>query len=211
MAMGNNMVNKLASAFAATWLVLGTLTLTAQRPSKAEQKSADYEHFTANLYSPLTGKNEIIISTLYTTRQQQMNAFSRSSYDYWDARVLSEFWGQSTWDSKLRIGRKILIGQHYGDLNNTLRAINQTVSLAQNRYLRTTRINDLSSYRLYQEGYTYNDAVLLALLWNHSRHGRQATAAEIRQSKYRIDQNLARGNNEYIDQSLQTARRLYNR
>ena len=205
------MVSKLASVIAAAWLVLGTLTLTSQRPSKAKQKSADYEYFAATLDSPLSGKQEIIISTLYSTRQQQMNAFSMSSYDYWDARVLSEFWGQSTWDSKLRIGRKILIGRHYGDLNNTLLAINQIVSLAQNRYLRTTRINDPSSYRLYQEGYTYNDAILLARLWNFSRHGRQVTAAEIQQSKYRIDQNLARGNNEYIDQSLQTARRLYER
>ena len=46
-----------------------------------------------------------------TGLSKELQAFFKSQYHYWDARVLSNYWGQSVEDAKARIGRKILWGR----------------------------------------------------------------------------------------------------
>ncbi|WP_414590132.1 hypothetical protein [Scytonema sp. PCC 10023] len=44
-------------------------------------------------------------------KDKELQAFKNSQYNYWDARVLADYWGQSEEDAKARIGRKILWGK----------------------------------------------------------------------------------------------------
>ena len=90
--------------------------------------------------------------------------------------------------------------------NGAINTINRALNDARSQYFMTTRFNNPGTLRLYNDGFNYNDAVLLARFWNN---GRRVTPYEIMQSKYRIDQTLARGNDEYISRSLEQAKRLY--
>lgn len=80
------------------------------------------------------------------TQDKELQAFYNSKYDYWDARVLADYWGQSVEDAKARIGRKILWGK-------------KDVAILQ-QFLVDARVNalesaqpapDPSSYKLFRE------------------------------------------------------------
>ena len=49
-----------------------------------------------------------ILLSQRNNQQAELNAFFRSEYNYCDAQLLSEFWGQSLPETKARIGRKVL-------------------------------------------------------------------------------------------------------
>jgi hypothetical protein len=123
-------------------------------------------------------------------RSQEMRAFLTSQYDYWDAKVLANYWGQSVDDAKARIGRKIL----WGGAN---------IAILE-QFLLDARVKALQSvgrgpnYLFNASSYKYDDAVLLAQFWGDRSPW---------DAKLRIERNLILGNDEIIDQALQYARR----
>ena len=127
-------------------------------------------------------------------RDKEINAFARSDYDYWDARVLSDYWGQSVGEAKARIGRKILWGA------KDVAILEQFLVDARVQALRTVGSSSVNRnpYRFYTESkYNYDDAVDLAKFWGD----RSPLDA-----KLRIERNLIMGNDEIVEQALQFAR-----
>ena len=175
-------------------------SLSSQQPFRAKESDSNHDVFRTTLQSPLTGKKEILIARY--TKREKYSAYVSSGYDYWDAKLIGMYFQQTTHESKLWIGNKFLFLPYNGAINTINRALND----ARNQYFMTTRFNNPGTLRLYNDGFNYNDAVLLARFWNN---GRRVTPYEIMQSKYRIDQTLARGNDEYINRSLEQAKRLY--
>ncbi|MBC6430987.1 hypothetical protein FM036_09195 [Nostoc sp. HG1] len=124
-----------------------------------------------------------------TDLSKELQAFFRSQYHYWDARILANYWGQSVEDAKATIGRKILWGR-------------KNVAILE-QYLLDARVKALQSVgttpnSLYNESkYKYDDAVLLAKFWGDPSPW---------DAKLRIERNLILGNDEIIDEALQYAR-----
>lgn len=191
----------LLSILTTIWLILVTTSLSSQQPIRAKENDSNYDVFSSTLKSPLIGEKEIIVARSYS-RRERFNSYAASSYDYWDAKLIGMYFRQSPYESKLWIGNKFLFMPYYEAANT----VNEVLGSARNQYLMTTRFNNPSTLRLYNHGFGYNDAVLLARFWNN---GRRVTPYQIMQSKYRIDQTLARGNEEYINRSLELAKRLY--
>jgi hypothetical protein len=128
------------------------------------------------------------------TEQKELQAFFNSKYDYWDARILSDFWGQSLQDSKARMGRKILWGPE------NVAILDQFLVDARVKALQSVKpANNPSTYKFFRESnYSYDDASALAKFWG-DRSPMDA--------KLRIERNLILGNNEMLEQALQYARR----
>ncbi|MEW5858153.1 MAG: hypothetical protein AB1861_12350 [Cyanobacteriota bacterium] len=126
-------------------------------------------------------------------QNQELQAYQTSKYDYWDARVLADYWGQSVGEAKARMGRKILWGS-------------KDVAILE-QFLVDARVNalqsvesapELSSYKLFRESkLTYEDAEALAKFWGDP--------SPI-DAKLRIERNLILGNDEILQQALQFAR-----
>lgn len=195
------LAKKLASIFTALWLALVMTTLSSQRPIRAKGSNSTGEAFYSTLQSPLVGKKEIIVARTYS-RQEKYNSYAATGYDYWDAKLIGMYFQQSPYESKLWIGNKFLFMPYFDAINT----VNEALGSARNQYFMTTRFNNPSTFKLYNDSFAYNDAVLLARFWNNRR---RVTPYQIMQSKYRIDQSLARGNDEYIFRSLERAKRLY--
>ncbi len=128
------------------------------------------------------------------TQEQELQAFFNSKYDYWDARVLADYWGQSVSDAKARMGRKILWGPE------NVAILNQFLVDARVNALQSVRpAKNPSSYKFFRESnYSYDDAKTLARFWG-DRSPMDA--------KLRIERNLILGNNEMIEQALRYSRR----
>jgi len=56
-------------------------------------------------------ENNLMTASTQGAKDKELQAFKNSQYNYWDARVLADYWGQSEEDAKARIGRKILWGK----------------------------------------------------------------------------------------------------
>ena len=126
-------------------------------------------------------------------REREVNAFSRSDYDYWDARVLADYWGESVYEAKARIGRKILWGPENVAILEQFLVDARTLALQESR-----SASSPSAYKFYRESkYNYQDATDLARFWGD----RTPTDA-----KLRIERNLILGNEEVIDRALRFAR-----
>jgi hypothetical protein len=127
-------------------------------------------------------------------KRREIKAFFSSSYDYWDARVLADFWGQSVYDSKARIGRKILWGK------KDVAILEQFLVDARIKHLQAiVPASTPASYTYYQEsGYTYADAEVLAKFWGD---------ASPMDTKLRIERNLTLGNSAMIQKALSMARK----
>jgi hypothetical protein len=125
---------------------------------------------------------------------KEIDAFFSSSYNYWDARVLADFWGQSVYDSKARIGRKILWGK------KDVAILEQFLVDARIKHLESiANASTPSSYTYYGEsGYTYDDAEVLAKFWGD---------ASPMDGKLRIERNLTLGNSSVIEEALKMTRR----
>ncbi|MEO0967769.1 MAG: hypothetical protein AAFX80_05350 [Cyanobacteria bacterium J06639_18] len=130
---------------------------------------------------------------LIARRNREINAFNRSAYDYWDARVLADYWGQSIDQSKARIGRKIMAG------GRAVAILEQFLVDARVQALGSTRSSlSRNRYRFFSESkYNYRDASDLAKFWG------DRTPLE---AKLRIERNLIMGNDEIIEEALRFAR-----
>ena len=91
-----------------------------------------------------------------------MNAFFNSKYDYWDARVLGDYWGQSVVEAKARIGRKIIWGK--SDVSILEQFLVDARIKALNKVQRSNPNLEMYSVSKYQ----YEDAEKLAKLWGES-------------------------------------------
>ena len=137
-------------------------------------------------------QNDFIKASVKQTKNREINAFSNSKYDYWDARVLGDYWGQSAYEAKARIGRKILWGK------SDVAILEQFLVDARFKALQKMQSSS-PSLELYGEStYNYNDAQKLATLWGDSSPY---------EAKIRIEKNLILGQPEVIEQALQQAKR----
>ena len=121
------------------------------------------------------------------TQNRELDAFFNSKYDYWDARVLGDYWGQSVVEAKARIGRKILWGQ--SDVSILEQFLVDARIKALNKVQRSNPNLELYSVSKYQ----YEDAEKLAKLWGESSPW---------EAKIRIEKNLILGQQEIIEQAL---------
>lgn len=132
-------------------------------------------------------QKEFIQASAKQVRDREWKAFFSSKYDYWDARVLSDYWGQSIGEAKARIGRKILWGK------SDVAILEQFLVDARFKALQKMQ-GSSPSLELYGESkYKYNDAQKLAKLWGDSSPW---------EAKIRIEKNLILGQPEVIEQAL---------
>ncbi len=148
----------------------------AQQPNKVLPKT-----------SLTSQQNDFIKAATKQVKKRELNAFGNSKYDYWDARVLADYWGQSVFEAKARIGRKILWGP------SNVAILEQFLVDARIKALQKMQSSN-PPLKLYGESkYQYNDAEKLAAVWGE----RSPWAAKIR-----IEKNLILGQQEIIEQAL---------
>ncbi len=126
-----------------------------------------------------------------SSTETELNAFGASSYNYWDARLLADYWGQSTGEAKARIGRKILWGEQ---------DVAYLEEMLGDARLKRLALIDSSSppYDFYAEsGYTYDDAELLAQMWGDQ---------SVSDAKLWIERKLTMGDQIAIENALIEAR-----
>ncbi|MDY6896587.1 MAG: hypothetical protein SWZ49_00690 [Cyanobacteriota bacterium] len=121
------------------------------------------------------------------TRNRELTAFSNSKYDYWDARILGDYWGQSAYEAKARIGRKILWGK------SDVAILEQFLVDARLKALQKLNNNNNNLPLYIDSKYKYNDAQKLAKLWGEKSPW---------DAKIRIEKNLILGQQEVIEQAL---------
>ena len=134
--------------------------------------------------------------TEMTTEAQnkELQAYQTSKYDYWDARVLADYWGQSVDEAKARIGRKILWG------SKDVAILEQFLVDARVKALELAQPDpDPSSYKLFRESEfrEYEDVEALAKFWGDPSP---------MDAKLRIERNLILGNDEILRRALRYAR-----
>jgi hypothetical protein len=122
-------------------------------------------------------------------KNKELQAFFKSQYDYWDAKVLANYWGQSVEDAKARMGRKIIWGK------KDVAILEQFLLDARVKALQSAEVSPNSLYG--ESKYKYDDAALLAKFWGDPSPW---------EAKLRIERNLILGNDKIIDQALQYAR-----
>jgi hypothetical protein len=137
-------------------------------------------------------QNDLIKASAKQVKNKELKAFFNSNYDYWDARVLSDFWGQSVSEAKARMGRKILWGK------SDVAILEQFLVDARFKAVQKMQSSN-PSLQLYSDSkYNYNDAEKLAKLWGEPSPW---------DAKIRIEKNLIFGQQEVIEQALQQAKR----
>ena len=132
-------------------------------------------------------QNDLIKAETKQVKDRELKAFFNSNYDYWDARVLADYWGQSVVEAKARIGRKIIWGKY-------------DVAILE-QFLLDARVQGLQKMQgsnpalnLYGESkYKYNDAEKLAAVWGERSPW---------DAKIRIQKNLILGQQEVIEKAL---------
>jgi len=161
---------------------ISTITIIAQQPSEAAPK---------NVLS--VKQNNLIKAATKQVKEKELKAFFNSKYDYWDARVLADYWGQSVSEAKARMGRKILWGK------SDVAILEQFLIDARIQALQKVQVSN-PPLQLYSDSkYNYNDAEKLAKLWGERSPW---------EAKIRIEKNLILGQPEVIEQALQqTVRR----
>ena len=198
------MNHRVAPALLTSWLLLVTLTLAAQRSGFSAIIRHTKDGYSTQVGTPLTGRHELQLAQRFITSERAFNAFFMSEFDFWDARILADYWDLNIRNSKLNIGRKLIRNQQNGTLDLAINSLNSQVRRAREQYLRSVRYGNPSTYALYLEYYTYNDAKHLAQLWNNGN----ASPQQIAEAKYAIDRGLALGNYDFIEASLKRARQM---
>lgn len=138
--------------------------------------------------------NLIADGRIIEAKDKELRAFYRSTYDYWDARVLSDYWKKSVEETQATMGRKMIWGAQNAAI------LKQSLANARTQAMRRTRSpSNPNAYKFYGESkYNYEDAVKLAKFWDL----RTPTEA-----KLRIEQKLIFSQDEAIDQALRSASR----
>ncbi len=148
---------------------IGVLSQTIDYPDKIENTSSS-----TPLFSQRNGQ------------EAELDAFFRSKYNYCDAQLLSDFWGQSLVESKARIGRKVLWG------DGGIPYLEQFLVDARIQAIK----QDGRPCTYGDAGYTYDDAVALARFWGDPSPW---------EAKQRIESNLVLGKKDVVDSALRKA------
>jgi hypothetical protein len=125
---------------------------------------------------------------------KELQAYQASKYDYWDARVLADYWGKSAYEAKAIIGRKILWGPA------DVAILEQFLVDARVKALKSAKpAQNPISYKLFQESEfrEYEDVEALAKFWGDP---------SVMDAKLRIERNLILGNDERLKEALEFAR-----
>jgi len=143
---------------------------------------------------PAIANNQVGNSTLFNnaplllasnqTAMDAMNAFWEGQYTYCDAKLLAAYWGQSVYEAKARAGEKLLRDERS--------VVEDFLSSARNQ---APENGTTCSFN--EDGYTYDDAALLAQYWG------KATPWD---AKLKINSLLMSGNNADIQNALQSAK-----
>ncbi|MEL6927883.1 MAG: hypothetical protein AAFO95_04525 [Cyanobacteria bacterium J06600_6] len=137
--------------------------------------------------TPLPSANPTLLSHNSDSQLSEVQAYAISKYNYCDASLLADLWGQPIYQAKARIGRKV-IWQAGG-----IPYLEQMLVDA-----RVTAIASGTSRCQYIDmGYTYDDAVVLAEFWGDS---------DPWEAKVRIKNNLILGNQDAVDSALRQAK-----
>jgi hypothetical protein len=137
----------------------------------------------ANPMGHLTLSNNA--SLLLASNQTALNAFWEGQYSYCDAKLLAAYWGQSVYEAKARAGEKLLLGAR--------RVVEDYLSRARTQAQET----GAATCTFYEEGYSYDDATLLAQYWG------KPTPWD---AKLKMNRLLMSGNNAAIQTALQSAK-----
>ncbi|MEB3219299.1 MAG: hypothetical protein VKN72_24115 [Nostocales cyanobacterium 94392] len=156
---------------------ISSITIIDQQPSEAAPK---------NVLS--VKQNDLIKAATKQVKEKELKAFFSSKYDYWDARILADYWGESVSEAKARMGRKILWGK------SDVAVLEQFIIDARIQALQKVQASN-PPLQLYSDSkYNYNDAEKLAKLWGENSPW---------EAKIRIEKNLILGQPEVIEQALQ--------
>jgi hypothetical protein len=143
----------------------------------------------------LSGNNAAIKKALQSAKQQPApeqptdgntarDAFWEGKYTYCDAKLLAAYWGQSVYDAKARAGEKLLRDERS--------VVEEFLSSARNQ-----APENGTTCTFYDEGYSYDDAALLAKHWGK---------AEPWDAKLKMNRLLMNGKNADIQKALQSAK-----
>lgn len=128
------------------------------------------------------------------SEDKEFQAYQSSKYDYWDARILADYWSKSEGEAKAIIGRKILWGPA------DVAILEQFLVDARVKALKSAKpAPNPSSYKLFRESEfrEYEDVEALAKFWGDPSP---------MDTKLRIERNLILGNDEILKKALQFAR-----
>ncbi|MGF1676457.1 MAG: hypothetical protein ACFCUV_22665 [Rivularia sp. (in: cyanobacteria)] len=174
-------------------ILLLSLGLLVSSVSTINNVNAQIANQTSPKKSLSVEQNIFIKAATKQVKEKEFKAFFNSKYDYWDARVLADYWGQSVSEAKARMGRKILWGK------SDVAILEQFLVDARIQALQKVQGSNPSLEMYSNSGYNYNDAEKLAKLWGESSPW---------EAKIRIEKNLILGQREVIEQALQqTVRR----
>jgi hypothetical protein len=115
----------------------------------------------------------------------ELKSYLGSPYSYCDAKILAAYWGQSTWDAKLRIGRKV------GWDDQT--TVDQMLDTARRQARASAETCDFA-----ETSFTQQDADLLAAYWG----------VEVTEAKARVGQKMMWGGHQLVRSALDAATRL---
>jgi hypothetical protein len=139
-------------------------------------------------------ENNLMTEMTTEAQDKELQAYQTSKYDYWDARVLADYWGNSAYEAKAIIGRKILWGPA------DVAILEQFLVDARVKALESAQpAPNPSSYKLFQESEfrEYEDVEALAKFWGDPSP---------MDAKLRIERNLILGNDELLREALKFAR-----
>ena len=122
-----------------------------------------------------------------SSNDQEWSAYSNSGYDYWDAKVLANFWGQDVSQAKARIGRKVLWG---GENKAHLAQM-----LLDARIKALGQVENLNFYA--ESGFSYDDVQKLSKFWGGNAW----------ETKIRIERNLVMGDSHLVFRALEYAKK----
>ena len=125
------MNRRVAPALLTSWLLLVTLTLAAQRSGQSAIIRHTKDGYSTKVGTPLTGMHELQVAQRFITSERAFNAFFMSEFDFWDARILADYWDLSIRNSKLNIGRKLIRNQQNGTLDLAINSLNSQVRRAR--------------------------------------------------------------------------------
>ncbi len=122
-------------------------------------------------------------------RSELIRAFGFSQYNYWDARVLADFWDADVLEAKATIGSKVNGGP-------TTKALLEQILLDA----RVQALPQADQLRLYSDsGFGYDDTRLLSSFWGDESPY---------ETKIRIERNLIMGNDDLVRRALELAKEI---
>jgi len=176
-----------------TFLAVAVLSSTVSIPNA----------FASTVNSEVSAPETLSFSTLISQRTdaevarqnpEAIAAYASSEYGYWDAVVLADFWGRSTYESKAVIGQKLQGG---GD---NLENLERTLVDARAQALESVRNRDLRYYQQFVEEragrFTYDDVVKLAEYWG---------IADPQDAKLALETYLVSGNFDELAEAMRAA------